>query len=256
MKKNILCIKTLEALSGMVSDGIIGLSIHNDFETAILMSLRKAWYAVLKLQIGVEISEDNIFKDNVAAFYAILDGCQDKLSIHQLQDKGIEVTVATLIREFNSTINKNAHAYVSADSLINTKLENAYLNLNIAVWNLEKLGAVCIAFPDSPSPWKIHAVDPAGLRVNKIKENVPSYVDRAVLLGVYICGDYNQNLFDTGMNVMVDVVLRIDHEKCEIRTRMTLEQAQSLWKGYQIISCDIITKPNGISDIVGSFIII
>ena len=53
MKKNILCIKTLEALSGMVSDGIIGLSIHNDFETAILMSLRKAWYAVLKLQIGV-----------------------------------------------------------------------------------------------------------------------------------------------------------------------------------------------------------
>lgn len=256
MKRTLLYLVTLEIYSGKISKVDGRIAVDDDLESALLVA-GKAWRKGIKLLFDIDISNQNSYADETVTLQADFS-TRDKQPQMKLFDyDSIETTIERFKDEYRATIELFSNAFkLGCTFTKKTKLQLAILELNVAIWNLQKFGATCKAFPDSKFPWYISAVDPAGLRVNIVNEDIASYVDRAVLLGVYICGDYNQGIFNTGMDVMVDVVLRIDNENCEIRTRMTLEEAQSIWKGYKKISCNIVTKSNGISDVVGNLIII
>lgn len=256
MKRKNLYLKTLEILSALISNADARIAVDDDLESALLIGA-KAWRKTLKILFDVDITNQNLYADKTIVLQADFSSRDEQPQMNLFDYDSIETSIERLNNEYKSTIDLFTNAYNSGCVITKkTKLQQAILELNAAVWNLEKFGATCKAFPDSLFPWCISAVDPAGLRVNIVNENIASYIDRAVLLGVYICGEYGPDFFIDDKNNVVDVVLRIQNEICEVRTRITLVEAQSLWKGYQIISCHIVTKHNGISDIVGDYTII
>ena len=131
-------------------------------------------------------------------------------------------------------------------------LERKILSLNKSLWEVRnKFEGRIFIFPDSPACRELHPSDPSKLKIDKARKETELDLTDVILLGAYGCSEVTPDLFESDGNPVVDVILRIDHEIPELRTRMPYFDAQQVWRGFVRISCKIKIINNKLAEIIG-----
>ncbi len=239
MKKNAYD-NTFGIFSSEVFDSEEEVGVTENFAKAAFGLIRQ-WSSIIHELSGIKIDDKYYFSDNQAILRAILSDDELEFDALAINDTNLHSTVDNVLNLYNLTIKKAADAFASGTVFHNIPdRENRILNLNEIIWALKiKFNARCVIFPDSPARRELVPVDPSTLRLAEIKNNDMECLDNVLLLGVYCCSTLNRDMFEVSDNPLVDIILRVNHNVSEIKTRMLFLEAQSLWRGHKTISCQV-----------------
>lgn len=224
-------------------DGKIGLPV---------VGIQSDWGFILETMSGIKTHENIYLTDGKALMRAVTS--DDFLEANQALSDTQKLTelVEAIELTFSKTIVKASRLFKNGGIEEFSDLERKMLSLNKSLWEVRnKFDARCYIFPDSPSSREYIPSDPSVLKINKARNKTELDLTDVILLGAYGCSELTPDLFISNGNPVVDVILRIDHEIPELKTRMPLLEAQQIWQGIVKISCKVRIINNKLAEIIG-----
>lgn len=217
-----------------------------------LDSIQRDWRYILEAISGIK-SHDNIYLSDEKALLRAVTG-DDIYKVNQgLSDtQKLTEIVDAIELKFRNSIGKASRLFNKGGIEKFLNIERKILNLNKSLWDVRDLfEARFYIFPDSPVCRELIPSDPSVLKIDTARIEAELNLVDVLLQGAYTCSAHQYDLFDP--NLVVDVILRVDHEIPELKTTMRLIDAQQIWRGTVKISCKVRIINNKLAEIIGDF---
>ena len=219
---------------------------------APIVDIHQDWGFILKAMSGINTHEI-IYLTNGKALLRAVTGVDFLVANQALSDtQKLSEHVESIELAFVKTIAKASRLFNKGGIEKFSKLERKILNLNKSLWDVRDLfEARFYIFPDSPVCRELIPSDPRVLKIDTARIEAELNLMDVLLLGAYTCSEHQYDLFDP--NLVVDVILRVDHEIPELKTTMRLIDAQQIWRGTVKISCKVKIINSNLAEIIGDF---
>lgn len=217
-----------------------------------ILACGKATRRMFNKSKDIVVNQQVFYKEGIATFRANPSPEQTLKKSHPLFEESIDSFVDLHRNRFNATIKRYSASHDAGEPIPMIRdSDEIHLSLNSAVWSIQQMGAKCVLFYGTTSPWELLAVDPAKLRCVSKNEVEEINIQCAAVQGCYTTSPLTQDLFIDPQAQMIDVNIRIEHDCVQVRHRISIAEAQKIWIGFRRLTCRVRRKNGGISEVDG-----